>query len=1155
MNIKLLIKIIISTKLLFGSFLLVYSQDNSSFFRNFSRTQGLSQNSVYHIAQDNFDYIWLATGKGLNRFDGYSFKKYYHDDKNKFSLSSNRVLHIRVDKWNRLWLATDGGLNLFDQKTEKFYAFHADSNHVGGLSGERIKCVLIDNQNYLWVGTRTGLNVSTQAIDSITENTVKNLKFKQIEKKSLSNNLISYLFEDNNHDIWAGTINGLNKIERNTLRVKQFFPAERTKDLVPGNQISSIIQDNKSDYWIATQNGLYILNSENNRLRNYKNHPFFKENIKANHISSLLLDKLGRIWLGTYGNGLVLYHPSDNSFSCDKTNESNPHTLANNHAFYLFEDRTNNLFVSCFGSGFSITSIHQKLFSLYLEKNNVRCIIPANKNNLWVGIQNGGFCKVNIANNNYVQYPLNALKENGVSPTIKCILPDDKDNLWIGTLKKGLFKFNTKSKLLKEYKFRDSLGLKSVDFVFDIKKDTEGNIWIASWADGLFKLAAGSKELIQYKHIKKKNSLSNNNITSINIDSNKIWLTTWGGGLDMFDTKAGKFKNYKIDISKPNSIVSNYCTSLLIDNNASFWIGTTEGLCRFDKESEKFFGYTENEIIYSEIIFSIEEDNQQNLWLSTSMGLSRLNKESMSIYNFDIADGLASNEHYIGSSTILHDGRLLFGGKNGLSIFNPESVNHLVHKTIVNLTNFQLSYKNIEVNKKYNGKVLLKTSINQTDTLYLSHKENVLSFDFSVCDFKKPQSISYAFMLKGFESDWNYVPWNKRTATYTNLSPGQYTLLVKATNNSGVWNQETKKLLIIIKSPFWQTLWFQIIGIAVLILFIISFIKLRTRYLEKQKALLEEKVQERTNLLNKKNIELAHQKEESVVQAEELLTVTEQLQYLNNQLEKKVNERTNDLNLALIKAEDAQKLISSFLSNMSHELRTPMNAISGFTQLLTDIDIADNEKSKYGAIINENIDTLITLVENVMDVAKLHTNQYQFRNSVFNLSKLCDEVSHELIAKKIFAEKEIQFSQNIDEIANVQFYTDPKAFRLIVYNLLENALKYTEKGKISIHAKIEFSEEIMNEQKILLPTESSKKGTLILRISDTGVGIKESEQEFIFEAFKKVEHDKNKLFRGTGLGLALVKNLTEKMHGTISLKSQEGQGTDMIVSIPFAPKA
>ena len=1143
----------------------IMAQDNELFFERYSRTEGLSQNSVYAITQDQFDFIWLGTGKGLNRFDGYSFINYYHDFEDKESISSSRVVDIKVDKWNRLWLGTDGGLNYFDREKEVFYAYNKIANDSTSLSGDRIKCILIDKKGFLWVGTRTGLNVSRLPLDSIKNLTTDKLKFKRINSSSLSNNLITTLFEDHDGDIWAGTINGLNKIERNSYSVKQYFPASEYSEFLLGNHITSIIQDNKKILWIGTQNGLYHLNKANNTFRNLKNHSFFKKNIRANSVSSLLLDNLSRIWIGTSGGGLLQYHPKVNNFTVEKNDEGNVHSLANNHVFALFEDHSKNLFVSTFALGFSVTNIKSRKFSLYLHEkhnhnkittNDVRSIYFDDKNHLWLGIQNNGLYNLDLINKKHTHIEFGQLKQNGISPTIKSIYKKDSTYLWLGTLTKGLLLFNKNNNIFREYKYIENGIAKSISYIFDIKKDKLGNLWIASWKDGLFKLPHGSKKFIRYTNNKDDaSSISNNNITSIYIDSeNNVWLTTWGGGINVLNPDSGKFRNYRMNRKRRNSLLSDYCTTLYVDRDGIYWIGTTEGLCRFNDDSEEFTHFEGKHLVFNEIIFSIEEDKQSNLWISTDLGLSRFSKHPLSAINYDKTNGIQGNEHYIGSSCKIPDGRLAFGGKNGLTLFHPDSISFQVYNSPVIITNFQLSYKNIKVNKEYEGQIILKKSILTTDTLYLSHKNNVLSFEFATCSYQKPQTIQYAFMLKGFENEWNYVSSDRRVATYTNLNPGKYVLQLKATNSAGEWNPQNKKLFIIIESPIWQTTWFRIAVFLALIMFVLIIIRMRTIILVRKKAILEKQVKERTHTIHEKNIQLANQNEESVVQAEELRSISEQLQYLNNQLENQVKERTEDLNTALEKAEDAQRLISSFLTNMSHELRTPMNAISGFSQLITSVDISDSEKQKYVGVINTNIQTLITLIENVMDVAKLHTNQYKFKSSVFNFSDLCNEIYMGLNENKSLIKEDVKFIYSPDKQSNILFYSDQKAFRHIIYNLLDNALKYTDSGKVEINFSYKLNNPDHSNNEVLMPELNGKVGKLTIVVSDTGVGIKKEDQQYIFDSFKKLEHNKKKLFRGTGLGLALVKNLTDKLYGEIDLESQVNVGTKVSISIPLSRK-
>ncbi len=266
-------------------------------------------------------------------------------------------------------------------------------------------------------------------------------------------------------------------------------------------------------------------------------------------------------------------------------------------------------------------------------------------------------------------------------------------------------------------------------------------------------------------------------------------------------------------------------------------------------------------------------------------------------------------------------------------------------------------------------------------------------------------------------------------------------------------------------------------------------------------------------------------------------------------MENKIKQRTQRLNEALVKAESSEKLISSFLANFSHEIRTPMNAIAGFTQLLSSGNITEERKQKYADIINANIDTLLHLIENVMEVAKLHSGQYKFNKDFFSLASVCSSVYQEL--KPMFHKESVKVILETDSIKQMKLYSDIRAFRHIIYNLLENAMKYTEKGSVKVKCSSDiFTEE--NKNATFCPTDSNASGFLSISVSDTGIGIKAENRKRIFDIFQKTEESKNKVFRGTGLGLALVKELTEKLNGKIDLQSEVNKGTTFTISIPLA---
>lgn len=1129
------------------------SQNTRLFFKPYNINDGLSQNSVYCITQDKNDFIWLATGKGLNRFDGYEFINYYHNPKDSNTISHSRVLDIEVDKWNRLWLATNAGVNCFDQDKDIFYHFKTDSNNSQSIWENMVKDLFIDSEGYLWVGTRSGLCVSVLPLDSI-HHLNKAINFHRISRDSLSNNLIIRILEDKKGYIWVATTNGLNKIDKKDFKIKQFYP-DTGKSLPKENWISALEINNDNSLWVGTLSGLFLL--KNDTFVSYNSHPFFVNNKSAKSIYSLKMDKYKRLWIGTFNQGVLMYNQKTNIFKAYKSNSSELYTLANNHAYYLYIDKHSNLFVSTFAAGFSIAAILPVKFSLYLynEKNRdntnaIRSVLYDKDDFLWIGLQNKGLYHLNLITGSYQKFFLQGLTTDSILPTVKCMLKNNDSTLWLGTLTKGVHLYNINNhRHIKEIKYLEKNKLKSIEAVFDLKKDKEGNLWIASWIEGLFKLDNSTGELIHYTK-DNSNWIKSNSITSIYIaDNGEIWLSTWGDGINIFNPKTGEFRDYTDSDDSRIKIPSNYCTVIYYDKSGVFWIGSTEGLFKLDENQNKVQTFKSRDVVDNEIIFSIEEDNNANLWIGSNYGLNRFSTINFSVLNYKETEGLPSNEYFIASSCRLPDGKLVFGSKNGLVVFHPDSILITNSNVKVNITNFQISYKNINARTVYNGEQILNKSILATDTLELSYKNNILSFDFSACNFTKPHNIQYAFILEGFNDTWTYVNAYKRLAVYTNLEPGVYTLKIKATNIDGKWSPNIRKLVIIINAPFWKTKIFIFAVFIAIILIIILFFRVRHQYILKQKKQLEILVQRRTLELEKKNIELTGQKEEIALQKEELFTLTEQLQDLNKDLEDKIKQRTQKLNEALIKAESSEKLISSFLANFSHEIRTPMNAIAGFTQLLSSGDITEDRKQKYADIINANIDTLLHLIENVMVVAKLHSGQYKFNKDFFSLSSVCSSVYQELVP--MFHKENVEVIIDTDDVKHMKLYADINAFRHIIYNLLENAMKYTEKGSV----KVKCSSDIVTEENkdaSFYPTNSNPSGYLSISVSDTGIGIKAENRKRIFDIFQKPEDRKDKIFRGTGLGLALVKELTEKLNGKIDLQSEVNKGTTFTISIPLA---
>jgi len=1149
---------ILKTLLLFSFFLqieIVFSQNHNLYFEHYSTQDGLSQNIINSITQDNKGFIWIATQTGINKFDGYNFQTYNKEADNSNSLISCFVRHLTVDKNDRLWIGTVAGLNCYDICNDKFYLYQSLEKNKKTLTDNFINYTYVDKAGYLWVATQNGLNKSKINVESITNIKEANIEFEQyLKSNSISNNEVNSIYEDSKNNIWVCTNNGLNKFDNKTGKIVQIFYNNSEANKANYNRINRIIEINKSLFFVATDGGLLSYNPKTNLFESFANNTFFLEHEISSEINDLSKDKYNNIWIGTGGDGLICYNSNNKKFSIYKKQTNNLHSLQHNYINTLYFDKSSTLFVGLH-NGISSTKLSNNNFITHKyssstknnkNKNMAVHVAYQNQETIWLATLHKGLEKFNLKTNSFKKYKFKEFYRDGINILVQNVLIEDENNLWLGTQKNGLLLFNHKTGNIKQFKYKKNGNSIPSNNVYWLNKDKSNNLWIATFRGGLSKFNLKTSEFKNYYKYKYKNKpFKLNFITKIEFDKDSLlWISTFGEGLICLNTKTEKIIHYKHNLKDTNSISSDFCITMHFGKDGKLWLGTTAGIDMFDKKTNKFINFNKTDGLPDLSIYSIEEDNKNNLWISTNYGLSRFNKKNNNFTNFTVKDGLQNNEFNSGVSLNMPDGRMFFGGIEGFNIFNPDSIIIGNYKAKINITNLKLFYNDVEIKKKYNNDILLTKSIAYTDTIILNHKNNVISIEFAAIDYKNSNKIKYAFILEGFEKEWNFTNSNKRFATYTNLDYGTYTFKVKSTNSDGIWNKKGKKLTIIIKASFWQTIYAKLLLLVLFISIVVFVARVRTKILQNQKNILEKQVKDRTRIIERqeKKIkeryrEVLEQKEDSKQQTKELLLLTNLLDTTNKELEEKVKLRTKDLEIALEKAKDAEKLISSFLSNLSHEIRTPMNAIIGFSQIVCSTDIDVEEKDKFAGIIENNVTSLLNQIDNIMEVAKLHTGKYKIVHKNFNISYLFKDVYNKLKIDSSLIKNNIDFNILINEYEDTYISSDEEAFRQIIYNLVENALKYTEKGTVEFGFKI---------------FKDNDKETINIFVNDTGIGIKENSQKIIFNPFSKIEETKDKLHRGTGLGLALVKNLTEKLNGKIGLDSKPNIGTKITITIPLS---
>ncbi|MBN2520680.1 MAG: hypothetical protein JXB17_09265, partial [Bacteroidales bacterium] len=899
--------------------------------------------------------------------------------------------------------------------------------------------------------------------------------------------------------IWLGTEDGILVFNPETKLFKDYDKIHGDLNGFKNIPVLSLAFTDKNDLWIGTwEAGLFKYNKKEKSIKKYTYNPINSQSLCSNTIWTILQDSFKQIWIGT-GKGLNKYREKSDNFFSYVADISDSKSISENFIRRIFEDKYGVLWVGTNNSGLNKLDLHRKKFQYFnydqknpksLSNSNVKTIYQDSDARIWIGTENG----LNLFDEltgTFKHYINENIKDNSNSINdIQDIEQGKNSNIWLAT-GYGIACFNMETKKFSNY-CHDSQNSSSLsnNATFCLYYDHDTILWIGSWGGGLDKFNLKTKIFTNYP-VNKQNIIANVVISIAEDDNNNLWLGTYGKGLVKFNKITEELTYHEPDPNIPGKIDIPVYLYRIEDK---IWLCTGGGsLSTFYANGDHFISFNaENDLPNVEIKGILGQD-ENNYWISTGKGLSKLEiiysndsaKPNVSFTNYDKKDGLQSNVFNQSSCLKSNTGEMYFGGISGFNIFHPDSINPNPFKPDVIISNLYIFNKPVKRGQKINGKVILTKPISETEKIILSHREYVFSIEFAALHFTSPEKIQYSYILEGFDPDksgWIRTTANRRYVSYSNLEAGEYIFKVKAANNNGIWNEEECKLEIVILQPWWKTLWFRMLLLLIIIIAAISFYLIRTDQLKKQSILLKQKVEERTQELHQAYKYL----EES---QEEIKQKNEELKVHQNLLEEMVEERTKELVVALSKAEESDRLKTAFIANISHEIRTPMNAIIGFSSLLkTKSNLTTERKNKYIDIINNNCKALLVLINDILDISKIEANKIVINKNKFSVNLILEELYDFL---KINAKKKID-CKLITPLKKVVIENDVNRFRQVFSNLLTNAIKYTEEGHIH------FGFEPQN-------------GNLRFYVTDTGIGIAESEFQNIFNPFKKIEDIKTKL--------------------------------------------
>ena len=1127
----------------------VTAQNAGIQFERYSTKDGLSQSSVLAILQDNEGFLWLGTYAGLNRFDGYNFKGYRHNYINTNNISGMHIRSIVQDTAGILLISTTTGVNRFFTSTGEFVNFSHDPNDTNSLNNNMVYCTLKDRDGDIWLGTWGGGLEKMERIPG-NYNDEREAKFRFIHHvpgkgpHSISSLYIADITESEDGLIWIATNNGLNIYDKRTNQFLVLHHDNTNENSLSLEDVCAVCSDKNGNIWVGTwEGGLNLYDRASGNFLHFKNNPNDNTSLSNNIVMSLFCDQQGTIWIGTWGGGLnrVVYSKTPSadditssqiSFQSFTNNNVDINSISGNSIYTIYQDNSGMIWAGTDWAGLNKFKLHPTKFNHKYAEQKMQNSLVSNivyslawykENKVWIGTDEG-LNLYDLQTDKFELFKSNPNNENTISHNhVRTILIDKDEIVWIGT-ENGLNQYLPESNSFKRYNSIFSKGEKSI--IISLYQSTTGEIWIGTYGEGLFRFdpRTGNVERFRYNSTD-PNSLSDDIVWKIIEDnSGLLWIATAQGGLCRLNPNSGLFERFVHNPGDSTSLSNDFVISLLFDHNDNLWIGTRNGLNKIeDYTADTPFFKHYKDGLSSQTINGIIEDNNNQLWLTTTHGLTRFNPAKNSFSAYYTEDGLQGNEFSINSICIDSvSGEIFVGGTNGFNMFFPQQISSNIPPPKTKIVDLKLFHQSVPVGDTIDNRVILIEDIAYTNEITLTHKEYIISFEYAALQFQAPFTIQYAYRLEGYEKNWNYVN-NERIATYRNLPPGHYVFWVKAANKDGIWSDDPTSIRLYIKPPWWNMWLFKILAVLIFVSSILSIYFLRVKILKTRQYQLESTVSKRTEQLREVNVLLEEKQEEISLQNIELLRH-------RFELEKLVDERTTELKNAKIRAEESDKLKSAFLANMSHEIRTPMNAIIGFSSLLEDDTMETDEKEYYIKMIKKSGDTLLTLINDIIDISRIEANLLILYKEQFCLEDVMDE---------IYAYFSLKNDKNVDlqivrsnETSKTYLYNDPIRFRQILTNLVGNALKFTEKGYVRIGHIIQDKE-------------------IEIFVEDSGIGIKKMNQENIFNHFYKLESGKEKFYEGTGIGLAICKKLVELMGGKINLKSKTGRGSTFYFSFPF----
>ncbi len=856
--------------------------------------QGLSQSTVLSILQDQKGFMWFGTNDGLNRYDAYKFKIFKLQRGDTTSLPDNNIQTLFQSKDGTIWVGTEAGLSQYNLDFDNFTNYAYQAKNKKSLSNDNVSTISEDTTGIIWIGTKKGLNKFDRKTKTFTR------FYADGKPNSIPSNDITAIHTDKKGNVWIGTQNGVARYQPKTNNFKVFL-SDSTFSTLPNGHVTCFFEDRFKALWIGTRKGIGRYNRLGDNISSYTaspypiegmeqdedgnlwiisvlelgkfnqtNHTYKRQNIGTTFenygsFTSLIKSRAGLLWIGTNKNGVFKVNTRTKQFKTFRHNPENPNTLPPSWVWSIENSDRNNLWIGT-ADGWSYLNVtkdsafnYSTFFSSFQNPSNrdVTALLNEGDSILWAAVLNNGIVRTTLDKQTHIPLefqtfvvkPNDSLQSSPSGNIIYTMYKDSFNKIWIGTLGKGLNEI-----------YEDTTG----NYLIRLARQ-KTNPWNSNNSETPIPKKYRFKYFTHNKNDKK--SLAGNTVRVIFEDRNKnLWVGTDAAGLCLAKRDGYgnilSFENYTYKDDDPTSISSTSIRTIWEDESGYLWLGTPNGLNRFDPKTKKALHFGELDPKLSRVIHGILGDKKENLWLSTNNGILKFDIGDSLVWEFNIEDGIQSNEFNSGASHLRKsDGMMFFGGIGGLTMFHPDTVKSNSYVPPVVLTDFKIFNKSVAVRDENNKDSPLEHHISVVEEIVLDYEDQVITFEFTALNFLHPENNRYSYRLEGFEEEWNEVN-DRRFASYTNLPKGEYRFVVRAANNDGLWNNEGASVRVRMRPPYWATWWFRTIITLAIASGLWGIYYFRTKAIREQNLKLENSVKERTGELLETTEELRVQRDQ-----------------------------------------------------------------------------------------------------------------------------------------------------------------------------------------------------------------------------------------------------------------------------------------------------